>query len=212
MATACLGTRVGMAPTKNGSLREYRAKRNTRSSGEPSGRSRRRRQQNLFVVQRHDASSLHFDFRLRIGDVLASWAVPKGPSLNPRDKRLAARTEDHPLDYADFEGQIAAGEYGAGTVVVWDMGTYENLLRDDEGREVSMSDGLDSGHLKFALDGQKLSGGFALTQTKMRGDARNWLLVKLDDEGADRRRRPATTQPESVLSGKTNEDLEDAAS
>lgn len=157
------------------------------------------------MVQRHDASSLHFDLRLEIEGVLVSWAVPKGPSVDPSDKRLARRTEDHPLDYAGFEGRIDEG-YGAGTVVVWDTGTYENLTeRDGEPQEAQ--DALDAGHLKVRLHGEKLSGAFALTHTRMGGDDAAWMLVKVDDEGADRRRRPTSTQNESVLSGRTNEDL-----
>jgi DNA ligase D-like protein (predicted 3'-phosphoesterase) len=189
-------------------LSEYRRKRDTARSGEPAGGRRRRGPSGpVFVVQRHDASTLHFDFRLEIGGVLVSWAVPKGPSLDPRDKRLAAMTEDHPLDYAGFEGRIGEG-YGAGTVVVWDTGTFENIT-EKNGEPVSAEDALAAGHLKFVLHGEKLTGAFALTHTKMGGDDKNWLLVKVDDEGADRRRKPATTQPESVLSGKTNEDFED---
>jgi DNA ligase D-like protein (predicted 3'-phosphoesterase) len=181
-------------------LAEYRSKRDVGRSGEPVGASPRAGPPR-FVVQRHDASSLHFDFRLEIDGVLVSWAVPKGPSTNPRDKRLATRTEDHPLDYADFEGRIAEGEYGAGTVIVWDRGTYSTV--DDEDASAALA----RGRLKVRLDGQKLSGGYALTHTKMRGDARNWLLVKMADEKADRRRRPTTAQPESVISGRTNKDL-----
>ncbi len=158
------------------------------------------------MVQRHDASSLHFDLRLEIDGVLVSWAVPKGPSLNPSDKRLAHRTEDHPLDYVDFEGRIGEG-YGAGTVVVWDTGTFDNLTEED-GEEVALAQALDHGHLKVELHGEKLSGGFALTHTRMGGDEANWLLVKVDDDGADRRRRPTSTQNESVLSGHINEDFE----
>jgi DNA ligase D-like protein (predicted 3'-phosphoesterase) len=187
-------------------LTEYRAKRNTRKSGEPTGTGRRRAG-SRFVVQRHDASTLHFDFRLQIGDVLASWAVPKGPSLDPRDKRLATRTEDHPLDYFDFEGVIRAGEYGAGTVIVWDAGDYENRTEKD-GKPIPVEAALETGHLRFELHGEKLTGQFALTQTKMRGDDRKWLLVKIDDDAADRRRKPTTSQNESVLSGRTNQDLE----
>ena len=161
-------------------------------------------------MQRHDASSLHFDLRLEIDGVLVSWAVPKGPSLDPADKRLAHRTEDHPLDYADFEGRIEKG-YGAGTVIVWDTGTYEHLTEQD-GEPLSAQQALDAGHLKVRLDGDKLTGAFALTHTKMGGDEANWMLVKVDDDGADRRRRPTSTQNESVLSGRTNEDLEDEGS
>jgi len=162
----------------------------------------------IFVVQRHHASTLHFDLRLQVGDVLASWAVPKGPSLDPRDKRLAKQVEDHALDYATFEGQIGTSRYGAGTVIVWDIGELTNLT-EREGEPVPMREALDGGHVKFELHGTKLTGAFALTRTRMNGDDRNWILVKIDDAGADRRRRPATTELESVLSGRTNEDLRD---
>lgn len=183
-------------------LTEYRSKRDPGRSGEPGGRPAPEPEAGArFVIQRHDASSLHFDVRLEIAGVLVSWAVPKGPSTDPRDKRLAARTEDHPLDYASFEGRIPREEYGGGTVVVWDTGTYRNLAEQD------METGLERGHLKVWLHGEKLTGGYALTRTALRGDDRNWLLVKVDDEAADRRRTPATTQPESVLSGRRNDDL-----
>lgn len=158
------------------------------------------------MVQRHDASTLHFDFRLQVDDVLVSWSAPKGPSLDPRDKRLAVRTEDHPLDYAEFEGVISAGQYGAGTVVVWDTGTYRNLTERD-GTQVPMSQAVADGHLVVWLHGEKLTGAYALTKAKLAGGGQQWLLVKKDDEGADRRRKPAKTQPESVLTGRTNEDL-----
>jgi DNA ligase D-like protein (predicted 3'-phosphoesterase) len=188
-------------------LSAYRGKRDTKRSGEPAGRGRRQRAGDpIFVVQRHDASRLHFDFRLENDGVLVSWAVPKGPSLDPRDKRLAVQVEDHPLDYADFEGRIGPG-YGEGTVVVWDTGTYENATEKD-GEEVSVGRALENGHLKVVLHGEKLTGAFALTRTRMGGDPQNWMLVKVDDAGADRRRRPTSTQNESVLSGRTNEDLE----
>lgn len=182
-------------------LSEYYAKRDLASSGEPAaGRSGSGHPR--FVVQRHDARSLHFDFRLEIGDVLVSWSVPKGPSLDPRDRRLAVRTEDHPLDYADFEGRIPADDYGGGTVVVWDVGTFDNL------NETTMATSLDAGHLRVRLHGEKLTGAFSLVRTGLRGGREQWLLFKKDDEGADRRRKPAVTQPESVLTGKTNEDFE----
>ncbi len=163
----------------------------------------------LFVVQRHDARNLHFDLRLEIDGVLVSWAVPKGPSVDPSDKRLARRVEDHALEHAGFEGRIAGG-YGKGTVVVWDTGAYENVTHQD-GAVVPVGEALDRGHLKVVLHGQKLTGAFALTRTRMGGDDANWLLVKVDDDGADRRRRPTETQNESVLSGRTNEDLADLA-
>ena len=159
-----------------------------------------------FVVQRHDATNLHFDFRLEIDGVLVSWAVPKGPSVNPADKRLAHRTEDHALDYVDYEGRIEQG-YGAGTVIVWDTGGFENVT-ERKGARLAAGDALAAGHLKFVLYGDKLTGAFALTHTKMGGDEANWMLVKVDDAGADRRRKPTSTQNESVLTGRTNADLE----
>ncbi|WP_205328652.1 DNA polymerase ligase N-terminal domain-containing protein [Glycomyces sp. YM15] len=183
-------------------LDEYRSKRDLSKSGEPSG-GRKRDRGDRFVVQRHEASRLHFDFRLEIDDVLVSWAVPKGPSLNPDDKRLAVRTEDHPLDYAEYEGRIPEGEYGAGTMIVWDAGTYENLT-EKRGKAVPIGDALEHGHLVVRLDGEKLNGGFALSRM---GEDHDWLLVKVDDEAADRRRKPAKTRLESVLSGRTNKDL-----
>ena len=191
----------------NDRLSDYDRKRDTDASGEPTGNRPRPGKSPVFVVQRHDASSLHFDFRLEIDGVLVSWAVPKGPSLDPRDKRLAVRVEDHPLDYADFEGRIDSG-YGAGTVIVWDTGPYDNITEQDD-EAVDAAAALESGHLKVDLHGEKLSGAYALTHTKMGGDAKNWMLVKVDDADADRRRKPTSTQNESVLSGRTNEDLED---
>ena len=163
-------------------------------------------EQPRFVVQRHDATNLHFDFRLEIDGVLVSWAVPKGPSLNPSEKRLAHRVGDHELDYIDFEGRGAGG--GPGTVIVWDIGPYENVT-EKKGEPVSAKRAIENGHIKVVLLGEKLKGAFALTHTKMGGDEANWMLVKVDDEFADRRRKPTSTQNESVLSGRTNEDLED---
>jgi DNA ligase D-like protein (predicted 3'-phosphoesterase) len=160
----------------------------------------------IFVVQRHDARNLHYDLRLQVGDVLASWAVPKGPSLDPRDKRLAKQVDDHALDYATFEGLIG-GAYGAGTVIVWDIGTLTNLTQK-KGRPVPLDQAIADGHLKVELHGQKLTGAFALTRTSMNEDPTNWILVKIDDAGADRRRSPTTTELRSVISSKTNEDFE----
>lgn len=189
-------------------LRSYRLKRRTEQSGEPNGSSATAPHEGLprFVVQRHDARNLHFDVRLEVDGVLVSWAVPKGPSLNPADKRLAHRTEDHPLDYLDFEGRIGEG-YGAGTVIVWDIGTYDNLTLVD-GEPIAAAHALAKGHIKVELHGHKLSGAFAFTHTRMGGDEANWMLVKVDDDAADRRRRPTSTQNESVLTGLTNSDLE----
>lgn len=186
---------------------EYEARRDPRRTPEPfgSGRARRRRGKPRFVIQKHDASSLHYDFRLEAGGALKSWAVPKGPSTDPRERRMAMRTEDHPLDYIDFEGVIPEGNYGAGTVIVWDTGTYRNLTRRD-GREVPVEEAIDSGHVAVYLEGSKLRGGYALTRTGGEGRGR-WLLVKMRDEEADARRNPVSTQPESVLTGRTIEQV-----
>jgi len=134
-----------------------------------------------FVVQMHDARNLHYDFRLQVGEVMVSWAVPKGPSMNPAEKRLAMITEDHPLDYAGFEGIIPEGNYGAGTVMVWDTGTWE-----PEGSK-SAREQLDAGELKFRLHGAKLRGSFALVRTRWgsKKDGRSWLLIKHRDQDAD---------------------------
>jgi DNA ligase D-like protein (predicted 3'-phosphoesterase) len=152
-----------------------------------------------FVIQKHAASSLHYDFRLEAAGALKSWAVPKGPSMDPRDKRLAMRVEDHSLEYGDFEGTIPEEEYGAGAVIVWDAGSYRALDED-----VSIERALDEGHLGFWLEGKKLRGGWTLQHI----GGRRWLLIKRRDEAADARRNPVSTQPESVVSGRTIEDLQ----
>lgn len=153
-----------------------------------------------FVIHKHDASTLHYDLRLEVDGVLRSWAVPKGPSTDPREKRLAIEVEDHSLGYADFEGVIAEG-YGAGTVIVWDAGTYRPL--EDER---SMAEALADGHAGFSLSGHKLNGGFTLQRIRG-GDKPQWLLVKRRDRDADARRNPERTQPESVASGRTIEQV-----
>jgi bifunctional non-homologous end joining protein LigD len=179
-----------MAKAKRGSLAAYDAKRNFKSSPEPTGDQKVRREkkqeklkQPIFCVQKHLASSLHYDFRLEHNGVLLSWAVPKGPSLNPKDKRLAMRVEDHPLDYADFEGVIPEG-YGAGIVLLWDKGTWEPAP-GFENIDRAVADG----ELKFKLDGVKLKGSWVLVRTKGfgpsgSGGSRSWLLIKHRDEWA----------------------------
>ena len=187
-------------------LDTYKSRRDFRKTPEPriKGKSRWRRTGNpIFVVQKHHASHLHYDFRIEIDGVLKSWAVPKGPSTDPREKRLAVETEDHPLSYADFEGVIPEGEYGGGTVLVWDAGPYRNLKRDDKGRKVAMKKAYADGAVEIWLEGKKIRGGYALVHTKMRGDERNWLLVKMKDEAADARRNPTRTKPKSVMTNRT---------
>src|SRR5260221_472987 len=167
-------------------LAEYNRKRDFRVTREPAGVSppkRRPGAPGIFVIQKHDASRLHYDFRLEMDGVLLSWSVPKGPSLDPKEKRLAVRTEDHPIAYADFEGIIPKGEYGGGTVLLWDRGTWEPIGDPHAGYA--------AGNLKFTLKGHKLQGGFALIKLKGRGgpgrrgdDERSWLLIKERDDTA----------------------------
>jgi DNA ligase D-like protein (predicted 3'-phosphoesterase) len=165
------------------------------------------RREPIFVVQQHHASTEHYDFRLEVDGVLKSWAVPKGPSTDPRDKRLAIRVEDHPLDYADFEGVIGEGRYGAGAVIVWDTGTYRNRTRRD-GREVPMEEALRAGHVVVDLHGKKLRGEYALTRTDVDANGRErWLLVKKRDADADPGSDIVSSRPESVLSGRTVEQV-----
>jgi len=143
----------------------------------------------LFVVQKHRASALHYDFRLEADGVLVSWAVPKGPSLKPKEKRLAMAVEDHPLDYARFEGVIPEGEYGGGTVMVWDTGTYE--LEDDD----RFADAMRRGRIPFTLHGKKLKGGWTLVRT----DGRRWLLIKRRDRASSDTVDITAAKPRSVL-------------
>jgi DNA ligase D-like protein (predicted 3'-phosphoesterase) len=186
-------------------LADYRRKRNFRKTSEPQGGDRSARSARRFVIHKHAASRLHYDFRLEVGGVLKSWAVPKGPSTDPRERRLAVAVEDHPLGYRTFEGVIPEGEYGAGTVLIWDAGTYRNTTEKD-GEEVPLEKALEDGHVDVWLEGQKLTGGYALIQTK-RHEGKDWLLVKMADEAADARRRPTSTEPESVVSGRTIEQI-----
>ena len=160
-----------------------------------------------FVIQKHDASSLHYDLRLEFGGALASWAVPKGLSTNPGDKRLAIEVEDHSLDHIDFEGVIPEGEYGAGTVLVWDTGTYRNLRAGKGGDNTSMENAREDGLLEVWLEGRKLRGGYALKRIEG-GRRPKWLVIKMDDDQADRRRKPTRTEPDSVLSGRSLAQIE----
>jgi DNA ligase D-like protein (predicted 3'-phosphoesterase) len=196
-------------------LHTYRAKRRASATTEPglgddaaAPPPTRRRAKPRFVIQKHQARNLHYDLRLEVDGTLRSWAVPKGPSTDPREKRLAVEVEDHPLEYADFEGVIDRGNYGAGAVIVWDAGTYRNL---DEQR--TMAEALEAGHAKFWLEGRKLRGGWTLQRTSRGGGQAGggakpqWLLIKRRDEQADARRNPEGTEPQSVKSGRTIEQV-----
>jgi bifunctional non-homologous end joining protein LigD len=167
------------------SLANYNQKRNFKATSEPEGKADKKAAFR-FVVQRHHASHLHYDFRLKLGGVLKSWAVPKGPSLNPKDKRLAMMVEDHPVSYIHFEGNIPEGNYGAGNVIVWDKGSFIPVNEKHEPiSEKQALAGLHKGELKFSLSGKKLKGEFVLVHLK-NDTARNnsWLLIKHKDEFA----------------------------
>lgn len=185
-------------------LKDYHDKRDFGRTPEPRG-GQRKGNAPIFVIQKHDATTLHYDFRVEVDGALKSWAVPKGPSTDPREKRLAVPTEDHPLDYADFEGVIPEGQYGAGAVLVWDTGPYDNITEKKDGI-VPMDEALAQGHALIRLHGRKLTGGYAL-QRMGDGDDAQWLLIKMDDDEADARRNPVSTQPESVLSGRSMEEI-----
>lgn len=185
----------------------YKKKRNFSVSPEPQGNSMTaQKNKPIFVIQKHNASHLHYDFRLEIDGVLKSWAIPKGPSTDPHEKRLAIETEDHPMDYATFEGIIPEGEYGAGSVIVWDTGTFENI-KDKNGTIVPLAQSYKNGQIEVNLHGKKLQGGYALIRTSG-DDMKKWLLIKMRDEYADARRNPVNSQPESAISGKTIEKIE----
>ncbi|MFE3829930.1 DNA polymerase ligase N-terminal domain-containing protein [Streptomyces sp. NPDC059092] len=195
-----------MSDDLSGKLTTYRGRRHFDRTREPRGEGVEDGREPVFVVQIHDATSTHFDFRLEVDGVLKSWSVPKGPSADAHDKRLAVPTEDHPLEYRAFEGVIAGGEYGAGTVIVWDEGTYVPLAgsTDDKGR--TFAEALEHGHATFRLDGSKLHGAYALTRFREgeeSGGRASWLLVKKKDDRADGRPAPDPRRARSVRSGRT---------
>lgn len=184
------------------SLSLYNKKRNFSDTPEPSGKEKSSKDRLRFVIQKHDASHVHYDFRLELKGALKSWAVPKGPSLNPADKRLAMAVEDHPYDYRTFEGVIPEGNYGGGTVIVWDEGFYEplnasNLSRSEQEKELMKQ--YFSGSMKMVLHGKKVKGEFALV--KLGKDEKSWLLIKHKDEFASD--QDITLKNKSVKSGKT---------
>ena len=180
-------------------LAEYRRKRRFAETPEPHGKAAHKGEK-IFVIQKHAARRLHYDLRLEVGGVLKSWAVPKGPTLDPAVKHFAAHVEDHPIDYGDFEGTIPKGNYGAGSVMLWDCGTFELL------GGVPADAQLARGDVKFRLHGEKLKGDFGLVHMKTRGKGNEWLLLKKRDEfavpGWD-----VEAHAYSVLSGRTQEEI-----
>jgi DNA ligase D-like protein (predicted 3'-phosphoesterase) len=185
-------------------LSKYNLKRDFDSTTEPKGEIEKSKNELIFVVQKHSASHLHYDFRLEINGVLKSWAIPKGPSMNPEEKRLAISVEDHPYSYRDFEGIIPEGNYGAGTVMVWDNGTY--ILVDEDGEaENRLKSNLQNGHLSFVLNGKKLKGEFALVRLKI-PQKNAWLLMKKKDEYASS--TDILEENKSVISNLTLDEIE----
>jgi DNA ligase D-like protein (predicted 3'-phosphoesterase) len=188
------------------SLNKYNQKRNFNTTAEPESVIKKSITELVFVVQKHAASHLHYDFRMEMDGVLKSWVIPKGPSMNPVDKRLAIMVEDHPYDYKDFEGIIPDGNYGAGTVMIWDNGTY--TLADQEGAdnvEKKLKSDLEKGHLSFILNGKKLKGEFALVELNTK-DENTWLLIKKNDQFACN--DDVLQEDKSVISNLTLENLE----
>lgn len=182
-------------------LATYQKRREFTQTPEPRGRVKKKSSADhpLFVIQMHDASHLHYDFRLEIDGVLKSWAVPKGPDTDPAVKRLAIETEDHPMEYAHFEGIIPQGHYGGGTVMVWDIGTFENIKKKNN-TLASLSECYKQGRLEFYLHGKKLKGAYALVKTKGMSAKNSWLIIKMNDEYAHKR---ITNKTKSALTGRT---------
>jgi len=199
-------TRKRSSP-KSKPLAEYKRKRDFTKTGEPAGKTTRRRSARAlkFVVQKHAASRLHFDFRLELDGVMKSWAVPKGPSYDPSVRRLAMEVEDHPIEYNTFEGTIPKGEYGCGTVMLWDRGTYEP---EGGGGAAALRDGYERGDLKIILHGKRLIGGWALVRMRRDESERaQWLLIKHRDDKADEDYDVVADVTTSVASGRTMDEI-----
>jgi bifunctional non-homologous end joining protein LigD len=190
--------------TSTAPLAAYNAKRDFTRTREPAGKVPKTKGKALhFVIQKHAASHLHYDWRLELDGVMKSWAVPKGPSLDPSVKRLAMEVEDHPISYNTFEGTIPEGEYGGGTVMLWDRGTYE---AEDGGGAESLREGYRRGDLKFVMHGKRLCGSWALIRMKRPGRPQ-WLLIKHDDECADRKKDITETEVTSVVTERTMDQI-----
>ena len=195
--------------TRSGRLAEYRRKRDLSRTREPAGGKRRKSPRLAYVIQKHAASRLHYDLRLELDGVMKSWAVPKGPSLDPAVKRLAIHVEDHPIEYNQFEGTIPAREYGGGTVMIWDFGTYTSAVDADD-PEAALRVGYRKGDFKFVLRGRRLKGSWVLVRTKGRGDRsrqQQWLLIKHRDEAADPDIDPTEAYPTSARTGRTMHEI-----
>lgn len=186
------------------SLKPYREKRDFHQTPEPFGQGESPGKP-VYVIQKHDASHLHYDLRLEIESVLKSWAVPKGPSLDPKVRRLALLVEDHPISYAGFEGTIPEGQYGGGTVMVWDKGTYRNLQAEKPAAPRSMEQSFGDGKIEVYLDGDKLKGAFALVKTKQ--SEKSWLFFKMKDEFAQPGSDITVSEPDSAITGRTIDEI-----
>lgn len=174
---------------KKNSLTEYNKKSRFNKTPELKRKSSKPKRNNnipIFVIQKHNSRQLHYDLRLENNGILKSWALPKGPTIDPGKRHLAIQTEDHPLNYADFEGKIPKGEYGAGDVIIWDKGTYKNLKENN-----NLTENIKNGEIVVWLEGKKLKGKFALIQTKFQSNKKNWLLIKMKDEN---------TKPNKIIS------------
>jgi bifunctional non-homologous end joining protein LigD len=189
-------------------LAEYRRKRDFTRTSEPSGAPRRTGRKLAYVIQKHAASHLHYDLRLELDGVMKSWAVPKGPSLDPAVKRLAMQVEDHPIEYNRFEGTIPKGEYGGGTVMIWDRGTYTYGGSDDGDPVEALRRGYTNGDFKFVLQGERLTGSWVLVRTR-RGDPRRpqWLLIKHRDDVAEPGSEVVEEYQSSAATGRTMEEI-----
>lgn len=189
-------------------MKSYNEKRDFSKTKEPRDEPYKKKNETpIFVIQKHEATNLHYDFRLEIDGTLKSWSVPKGPSTDPSVKRMAIPTEDHPIAYADFEGTIPKEEYGGGTVMIWDKGTIESNKHDEKGNVISLEESFKEGSIEVILNGKKLKGGYNLVEMKGGKMKGNWLLMKQDDEEADARRNPVSTQDKSVVTGRSMKEI-----
>jgi DNA ligase D-like protein (predicted 3'-phosphoesterase) len=180
-------------------LKEYKDKRDFGETPEPIGELGEVVGSPVYVIQKHYSRNLHYDLRLESEGVMKSWAVPKGPSMDPKVRRLAVPTEDHPMSYNEFEGVIPEGDYGAGTVIVWDRGRCKNT----KGMDVSFAQNLDEGHATIELNGEKLQGKFALIRTKRGGKRLQWLFFKMKDDFAEPGSDVLSDKPNSVKTGRS---------